>query len=173
MRACTLLLACILAIYLFKAFAATNQPLWLDGDLVDGHMLCGHANGSVTDCGHQSSQSIYNIDYQPGLVTSILTTKNAFYKVQYASTLDNIEAYATVFTCVGNPTINIYECGTSKSCSSPTIIGSAVITASGSVVDGTISNNGAINAGDYVAFGFSGGTCVSLNAVITGQIRVN
>ena len=58
------------------------------------------------------------ISFQPGLVTSVNTTKTAFAKFVKASTVDNIEAAAQQFICSVNPTITFYECGTSTTCAS-------------------------------------------------------
>jgi hypothetical protein len=99
-------------------------------------------------------------------------TKGGFAKFVKASTVDNIEVSATSFTCTGNPTVTLYECGTSTTCASPTTIGSATVTAAGTLVDGSISA-AAIAAGDYVGWAVSAGTCTALNIAGTAQAHAN
>lgn len=113
------------------------------------------------------------ISFQPGLLTAVTNTKSVFGKFVKSSTVDNIGASALLFSCVSNPTITLYECGTSATCSSsPVSIGSATVTAAGTVVDGTISS-AAITAGDYVAWEISAGTCTSLDISATAQVHSN
>lgn len=120
-----------------------------------------------------AGKAVYQTSFQPGLVTSVSNTKSGFAKISKTSTVDNIEVSAQQFSCAGNPTITMYECGTSTTCaSSPTTIGSATITAAGTVVDGTISSS-AITAGDYIAWAISAGTCVTLDIAATAQIHSN
>lgn len=110
--------------------------------------------------------------FQPGLVTAIVNTKGAFSKWVKASTVDNIEVSATQFTCTVNPTVSFFECGTSTTCASPTTIGSATITAAGTVVDGTVSAP-AIAAGDYTSWSVSAGTCTVLDIAGQAQAHAN
>lgn len=112
------------------------------------------------------------ISFQPGLLTSATSTKGVFSKFVKASTVDNFEASATLFTCTGNPTVTLYECGTSATCASPTAIASATVTASGQAFDGTITS-AAITAGDYVAWAISAGTCASIDISATAQVHAN
>lgn len=116
--------------------------------------------------------AVEHLSFQPGLVTSVTNNKGAFYKVSKTSTVDNLEASASQFSCTGNPTVTMYECGTSVTCTSPTTIGAATVTTAGAVVDGTISSS-AITAGDYVAFAISAGTCVTLDIQMTAQVHQN
>lgn len=116
--------------------------------------------------------SVEHISYQPGLLTAVNATKAAFHKFSVASTVDNIEVSAATFSCVANPTVTMYECGTSATCTTPTTIGSGTVSAAGTVVDGTISAP-AIVAGDYVAFAISAGTCASIDIAATAQVHVN
>lgn len=120
-----------------------------------------------------NSNAVYQISFQPGLITSITNTKSVFAKVSKASTVDNIEGSAMVFSCVSNPTITMYECGTDPACAtSPTTIGSVTVTSAGTAVDGTVSS-AAITAGDYVAFAVSAGTCTSLDISANAQVHSN
>lgn len=118
------------------------------------------------------SQATEHVSFQPGLMTAVSNAKSAFYKYSKASTVDNLEASAQQFSCTGNPTITMYECGTSMTCATPTTIGNITITAAGTVVDGTVSSS-AITAGDYVAFAVSAGTCVTLDINMTAQVHSN
>lgn len=113
-----------------------------------------------------------HISYQPGLLTALNATKAAFTKFTKASTVDNIEGSANTFSCVSNPTITVFECGTSTTCGTPTTIGTVVVTAAGTVVDGTVSS-AAITAGDYVAFAQTSGTCASADLAAVVQVHAN
>lgn len=128
--------------------------------------------GLAVSSGTVSSNAVYSVSFQPGLLTSVTSTKGVYGKISKASTVDNIEASAILFTCVGNPTITLYECGTSTTCATPTTIGSATVTTTGTVVDGTISS-ASITAGDYIAWAISAGTCTSLDIAATAQIHSN
>lgn len=120
-----------------------------------------------------NSHATEHLDYQPGLITSVTNTKSVFAKLSKASTVDNLEGSASAFTCVGNPTVTMYECGTSSTCSSsPVTIGTVTVTAAGTVVDGTVSAP-AITAGDYVAWAISAGTCTSLDIAAVAQVHAN
>ena len=133
----------------------------------------GVGAGLASSGGNAVSSATEHVSFQPGLITSVTSTKAAFYKFSKASTVDNLEASANSFTCTGNPTVTMYECGTSTTCaSSPTTIGSITVTAAGTVVDGTVSSP-TITAGDYVAFAISAGTCASLDIQMTAQIHQN
>jgi hypothetical protein len=171
------------------ALSGTYQPNTMSGDCTNSNLLvitCTKLNGvspgtlfplNVGAGLAPSGGSIVNnatehISFQPGLVTSVVNTKGAFHKFSKASTVDNIEGSATSFTCAGNPTITVYECGTSPTCAGPTTIGTVTVTAAGTVVDGTVSNP-AITAGDYVAFAISAGTCTSLDIMATVQAHQN
>lgn len=119
------------------------------------------------------SGAIDHVSYQPGLLTAVNPTKAAFHKFSKATTVDNIEGSAATFSCVANPTVTVFECGTSATCaSSPVTIGTVTITAAGTVVDGSISS-AAITAGDYVAFAMTAGTCASVDLAVTVQTHVN
>jgi len=120
-----------------------------------------------------SSNAVEHVSYQPGLLTAVNATKAVFHKFSKAATVDNIEGSAATFSCVSNPTITMYECGTSASCSStPTTIGTVTVTSAGTVVDGTVSAP-AITAGDYVAFSITAGTCASIDIAATAQVHSN
>lgn len=126
--------------------------------------------GNSTDAA--GTQATQTISFQPGLITAVTNTKGVFGKFVKASTVDNIEASAVLFTCAGNPTITLFECGTSSTCASPTTIGTVTVTASGQVFDGSITS-AAITAGDYVAWAITAGTCTSLDIAATSQVHSN
>lgn len=150
--------------------------------LTSGHVYVGNGSNVATDTAPGtglagsssgiSSNAAEHVSFQPGLMTAVSNAKSAFYKYSKASTVDNLEASAQQFSCTGNPTITMYECGTSTTCATPTTIGSATVTAAGTVVDGTVSS-AAITAGDYVAFAVSAGTCVTLDINMTAQVHSN
>ena len=129
--------------------------------------------GIAISAGAINSNAVEHISYQPGLLTAVNATKAAFHKYSKAATVDNIEGSAATFSCVSNPTITMFECGTSSTCaSSPVTIGTVTVTASGTVIDGTVSNP-AITAGDYVAFSMTAGTCASVDVAATAQVHSN
>ncbi|CAM6031510.1 unnamed protein product [Sphagnum compactum] len=101
----------------------------------------------------------YQVSFQPGLLTAITNTIGVFGKVSKSSTVDNMTASAVLLTCATNPTVTMYECGTSTTCAAPTTIASVQVTASGTATPATVSNS-AITAGDYIGFAISAGTCV-------------
>lgn len=151
--------------------AQINQPAGggtISGVTADTGMSGGGSSGSVT----MNSSAENMLSFQPGLITAVTNTKGVYGKIIKSSTVDNIESSAILFTCVGNPTITLYECGTSATCASPTVIGSATVTGSGQVFDGTISSS-AITAGDYIAWAISAGTCTSLDISATAQMHSN
>lgn len=118
------------------------------------------------------ANAVEHISYQPGLLTALNSTKTAFHKFSGAGTVNNIEGSANTFSCVSNPTVTVFECGTDGSCATPTTIGTVTLTTAGTVVDGTI-NNAAIGAGHYVAFSETAGTCASSDISVTVQIHAN
>lgn len=120
-----------------------------------------------------SAQAYSQLSYQPGLVTSIVNTKSVFSKLVKTSTVDNIIGSAqSLTTCTTNPTITMYECGTSATCASPTTIGSVTITATGQAFSGTVSASN-INAGDFVGWAISAGACASLDIGATAGVHTN
>lgn len=133
----------------------------------------GLSGGTITTTGTVSSNAVYQVSYQPGLLTAVTGTKSVYAKVSKTSTVDNIEGSSYIFSCVSNPTITFYECGTSSTCAvSPTTIGTVTVTAAGQVFDGTISN-AAITAGDYIAWAITAGTCTSIDISATAQVHSN
>lgn len=112
------------------------------------------------------------ISYQPGLLTAINSTIGVYGKFVNNSTVDNIVGSAVTFSCIANPTVTMYECGTSTTCSGPTTIGTVTVTTAGTAVDGIVSN-AAITAGDYVGFAMTAGTCASIDISVTAQVHSN
>lgn len=119
-----------------------------------------------------NSNAVYQVSYQPGLITAVAGGKAAFSKVGKAGVVDNIVGSALLFTCTGNPTVTMYECGTSATCASPTSIGSVTVTGASTAVTGTVTNPSII-AGDYVAWAISAGTCTSLDIAAVAQVHSN
>lgn len=153
------------------------------GTVTDGTaQLIDTCNGGLTNSagvcslaatGGNGSGAEQTVSYQPGLLTAVTSTKSVFSKFVKSSTVDNIEGSAYLFSCVSNPTITLYECGTDVNCAtSPVTIGSVTVTAAGAAVDGTISN-AAITAGHYIAWALSAGTCTSLDISANAQIHAN
>lgn len=157
-----------------KANGTTDSTAYGSGTVTSIIAGTGLGGGTITTSGTITSNAVYQMSFQPGLITSITNTKSVFGKVSKASTVDNIEGSANSFSCVSNPTITMYECGTSTTCSSsPITIGSVTVTSAGTAFDGTVSSS-AITAGDYVAFAITAGTCAGgLDISVTSQVHSN
>lgn len=162
---------------------ASNGNATFAGTVTDSTaQLINTCNGGLTNTagvcslaatGGNGSGAEQTVSYQPGLLTAVTSTKSVFSKFVKSSTVDNIEGSAYLFSCVSNPTITMYECGTDANCATtPTTIGSVTVTAAGVAVDGTVSN-AAIAAGHYVAWALSSGTCTSLDIAANAQIHAN
>ena len=132
----------------------------------------GVGGGLSSSGGNIVSNSVNHISFQPGLMTTVLSAISAFHKFSKASTVNNIEASANSLTCGTNPTVTMYECGTSATCTSPTTIGTVTMTTTGTVVDGTVSSP-SITAGDYVAFAITAGVCTALDLSVSAQTTQN
>jgi len=93
-------------------------------------------------------------------------------KVVKAGTLENGVVTAGLFTCAGNPTLKIQDCGASvNACGSPTTLVSNTPTAAGAA-DATISN-ATLTAGDYVCMQITAGTCTALDLTVKLEHRIN
>lgn len=129
--------------------------------------------GLTFSTGTLSNNAESFLTYERGKFTSVTSAFTSFYKVPKASTVDNIIGSSDGLTCTTNPTITVYECGTSTTCaSSPVTIGTVTVTAGGTAFAGTVSS-AAITAGDYVAFAITAGACTSLDFSITAGIHAN
>lgn len=163
-------------IYLSKPTTAlgSGATITYGGQLVAGGLYFGTTSAVLfPPDGAPGNSAVDHISYQPGLLTAVNATKAAFHKFSKASTVDNIEGSAATFTCAVNPTITVFECGTSTNCASaPVTIGTVTLTAAGAVVDGTVSAP-AIAAGDYVAFAMTAGTCTAIDLSAAVQIHAN
>lgn len=131
-------------------------------------------SGSNTINGYATTaKAAQTLTYQPGLLTAVNATIGVYGKVSNASTVDNLIGSAVTFSCVANPTITMYECGTSATCaSSPVTIGTVTVTAAGQAFVGTVSNS-AITAGDYIGWAMTAGTCASIDISANAQIHSN
>ncbi len=70
-------------------------------------------------------------------------------------------ASAPVFTCTGNPTVTLEDCGGSVTCATPTALQSVGMTA-GNTIWGT-GSSATLPAGHYIAWEITGGTCSALS----------
>jgi hypothetical protein len=113
-----------------------------------------------------------NLNWQPGNLIAVSATPGGFARVVNASTLDSLIGSATSFTCTTNPTITIYECGTSTTCASGTAMAAVTLTTTGTAVVGTITS-AAITAGDYVAFELTAGACTALDFTAAAAVHTN
>lgn len=161
-----------LCVFPFNAIAQIYSPS--GGTVTSVVAGTGLSGGTITSTGTLNSNAEQTINFQPGLLATIVNTKGNCIKFVKATTVDNIEATAITFsTCSPNPAVSIYECGVSSTCaSSPTTIGTVTVTAAGTIVDGTVSSP-TISAGDYVCFAISAGTCVAINISLSAQVHSN
>lgn len=139
-------------------------------DILVGSQSVCQANG--TNCPTSGSGASYLVSYQPGLLTAVNATIGVYGKISHASTVDNIIGSAVTFSCIANPTITMYECGTSATCSGPTTIGTVTVTAAGQAFAGTVSSS-AITAGDYIGWAMTAGTCASIDIAANAQVHTN
>lgn len=128
--------------------------------------------GLSLSAGTISSTSEQTISYQPGLLSAVNANIGVFGKFVNASTVDNIVGSAITFSCIANPTITMYECGVSATCSGPTTIGTVTLTTVATAVNGTVSNP-SIAAGDYVGWAITAGTCASIDLAANAQVHSN
>ena len=105
-----------------------------------------------------------NFSWNTGDQTAIATAKTGFTLVPRPTTVDTVTASAQSATCSGDPSIVVYECGTSTTCATPTVIARATMTsvAAGTAYPGTLSST-SIGAGHYIAFATNAGTCSASN----------
>lgn len=90
-------------------------------------------------------------------------------KAPRAMTIENIVASAASFSCIANPVLTLYDCGTSAgTCTGGTAIGSVTLTAANTQTDGTVSSP-SLAAGHYWAWEVASGTCTALNATGTAE----
>lgn len=149
--------------------ATTGHVLRGNGtNYVDSQLAYSDLSGTPTS----GSGASYQLNFQPGLMTSILGSTGVYGKIVNASTVDNLIGSAISFTCAVNPTVTMFECGTSSTCASPTTIGTVTITAAGQAFTGTVSS-AAVTAGDFIGWSVSAGTCTSLDLSATAQIHSN
>lgn len=112
------------------------------------------------------------VTYQPGLLTAVNATIGVFKTFVKASTVDNLVGSAVTFSCVSNPTVTLYECGTSSTCATPTTIGTVTVTAAGTRFTGTVSSP-AIAAGDSIGWAITAGTCASIDIAGNAEVHAN
>lgn len=143
-----------------------------NGTALGALATAGAGTGVSIGGGNLNSNAVYQLSFQPGLLTSVTNTIAVFSKVSKASTVDNITGSAFLLSCISNPTVTMYECGTSATCVSPTAIGSVTVTAAGTATAGTVSS-ASITAGDWVGFAITAGTCTSLDIATNAQVHSN
>lgn len=133
----------------------------------------GLAGGPISTTGTLTSNAEDTLTYAPGLITAITSTFSFFTKIPKASTVDNLVGSAlTLNTCSPSPVIELDECGSSTTCTSPTAIGAVTLSSTGTAVVSSLSST-AIAAGDYVAWRMTTGTCVGADIGATAEIHAN
>jgi hypothetical protein len=137
-----------------------------------GQIPVGNSSGVYVPTTPTGSGAAQTVGFAPGPLTSITATIFGYARIKNASTVDYITGSTFTFTCTGNPTITIYECGTSTTCATPTTIGTVTLTASGTGTAGTVSSS-AITAGDYIAGGVTAGTCAALDPAVNVSLHAN
>lgn len=82
-----------------------------------------------------------------------------------ALTIENVVASAANFTCITNPTLTLYDCGTSAgACTAgTTALASVTLTAANTQTLGSVTS-ASIAAGHYWAWEVTAGSCTGLNA---------
>lgn len=146
----------------------SNNPAWAQVDLsngVTGTLAVG--NGGSGRATAISAPLSFTAN-----LTSIASNQIVAYgKLSAAATIQNMVAEATSFTCVSNPTLTLYDCGTSAgACTTGrTALASVTLTASGGA-DGTVTTAG-IAAGHYWAVETTGGTCTTLTTTGTADYQ--
>jgi hypothetical protein len=144
--------------------------------LTENHLgapaLAAAGQGLGADTGALISNAAVIDIYTEGTVGSITTGKSGFTLWPRAATVENLAFSSNIFTCSVNPTITMYECGTSTICNAPTTIGAVTITAAHTVVSFTSLSSTAIAAGDYTAWDLVG-TCTALNPIGKAMVHFN
>lgn len=151
---------------------STSGGLYGCSTLATAGALTTPGTGLSASAGTVSSNAVYQLSFQPGLLTSVTGTIAIFSTLSKASTVDNLVGSAYTFSCVSNPTVTMYECGTSATCAAPTAIGTVTVTAAGTRTNGTITS-AAVTAGDSVGWALTAGTCTSLDISATAQVHSN
>lgn len=111
------------------------------------------------------------LPFATGSITSIVANEIiGSGKTVRAQSIENVEASAAGFTCVGNPTLTLLDCGTSAgACTAgTTTLASVTIAGANSITDGTVSV-ASLPGGHYWAWQVSSGTCTLLNATGTAE----
>jgi len=112
--------------------------------------------------------------FDTGNLTALPGTTVLFdcHKVVKAGTVENGVITAGLFTCAGNPTLKIQDCGaTVNACGSPTTLVSSTPTAVGAA-DVTVSS-ATLTAGDYICMQITAGTCTALDLTVKLEHRIN
>lgn len=135
-------------------------------------------SGVVTVAGSQvalKGASESYIQVSSGLLSSVNVSSAIFLqsgKTTRAQTIEFIQGIASTFSvCTTNPTLTLYDCGTSSACGSPSTLAAVTITAGATITDGTISS-ATIPAGHYWAWALTAGVCTSLSASATAQVTM-
>lgn len=91
-------------------------------------------------------------------------------RVAQTSIITYAIAAANTFSCISNPVLTLYDCGTSPGpCTSgTTAMANVTLTGTNSETDGNVTS-GTISVGHYWAWEITSGTCASLNAVGSAQ----
>lgn len=165
----------LIAAFLSLSSAATMADSLPNSNLLGSHVYVANGSGLLTDGGvlpSAGSGAVQSITYQPGLLTAVNATIGVYNTFVKASTVNNIVGSAVTFSCVSNPTITLYECGTSSTCAAPTTIGTVTVTAAGTRFTGTVSSS-AIAAGDSIGWAITAGTCASIDIAANAQVTAN
>jgi hypothetical protein len=133
---------------------------------------CADLSNAGTGCSSAVGSHAELIDtFAPGFVSSIVNTKVGFTKWVATSIVDNLVASAQSLTCIGNPIVTFYECGTDATCASPTGIAAALLTGTGQGFAASAISNQTISATHYTAWAVSSGTCTALDLQAKAQVH--
>ena len=149
----------VLSFALASSALANSIPL-LTAQTAQSPQVATDVNNAVN--GANANIPGIGFSWGPGAQTAVVTTKSGFTKLIRPTVIQSLEGSAQTFTCTTNPTITLYNCGTSTTCATPTTIGTVTVTAAGTVVDGAISAPN-VAGGNYIAWATSAGACTVLD----------
>lgn len=146
----------------FAAIAWANSIPLLTPQTAQSPQVATDVNNAIN--GANANIPGFPLSWSSGPETAVVTTKGGFTKLIRPTIIQSLEGSATTFTCTTNPTISLFNCGTSTTCASPVTIGTVTVTAAGTAVDGAITAaNASVPGGNYIAWSTSAGACTVLD----------
>ncbi|HMG85582.1 MAG TPA: glycosyl hydrolase family 28-related protein [Terracidiphilus sp.] len=107
------------------------------------------------------SQQHGSIGFSTGNLTSVSTTQLfSTFLQEIDQPLSAVVVVASTFTCSGNPTVRLVDCGTGATCSPGTTVQSVAVSAGNTPTGNT--STATLLATHFYAWNLSGGTCTAL-----------